>query len=232
MLDRDPLTEFFRNDYSMPTEPRPLLILGDGPFAIEALDIAEAAGDIAPLGFVNSVKRPLAGATLAGLPVFWVDDLACGPDACDVVCAIVTTRRRGFIETMRARGFRFRSLVHPLASVSKRAVIGDGCIVNAGCVIGSNAELGETTVVNRGVLIGHDDRIGQCCTIGPGANIAGHVAIGDGAFIGQGAIIRERLSIGQGAVIAAGAVVLKDVAANQMVAGIPARMVKSGVSGY
>jgi sugar O-acyltransferase (sialic acid O-acetyltransferase NeuD family) len=216
----------------MPMEPRSLLILGDGPFAIEALDIAEAAGGTAPIGFVNSVQRPAAGTMLAGLPVFWIDDLPCGPEACDVVCAVVTTRRRGFIETMRARGFRFRSLVHPFANVSKRAVIAAGCIVNAGAVIGSNAALGETTIVNRGALIGHDSRTGQCCTIGPGANIAGHVAIGDGAFIGQGAIIRERLSIGQGAVIAAGAVVLKDVAASQMVTGLPARVVKSGVSGY
>ena len=216
----------------MPPSPRSLLILGDGPFAVEALDIAEAAGGLSPFGFVNSVQRPARGATLAGLPVFWVDELPVGPDDCDVVCAIITTRRRGFIETMRGRGFRFASLVHPFASVSKRATIGDGCIVNAGVVIGSNAELGETTIFNRGALIGHDDRIGACCTIGPGANLAGHVAIGEGSFVGQGAVIRERLSIGPGAVIGAGAVVLKDVGANQMVAGLPARVVKSGVNGY
>jgi sugar O-acyltransferase (sialic acid O-acetyltransferase NeuD family) len=213
-------------------EPRSLLILGDGPFAVEALDIAEAVGGFYPRGFVNSVAPPAAGAMLAGLPDFWIDDVAFGPDACEAVCAIVTTRRRPFIEEMHRRGYRFCALIHPRASVSTRARIGEGCILNAGAVLGANAELGDHTIVNRGALIGHDVRTGTCCTIGPGANIAGNVAIGDGAFIAQGAVIRERLSIGAGAVIAAGAVVLKDVRAGDMVTGIPARMVKSGVNGY
>jgi sugar O-acyltransferase (sialic acid O-acetyltransferase NeuD family) len=213
-------------------ETRSLLILGDGPFAVEALDIAEAAGGFTPLGFVNSVQRPVSGSTLAGLPIFWIDDIPFGADRCDVVCAIVTTRRRAFIEVMLGRGYRFGSLIHPFASVSRRARISDGCILNAGAVVGSNADLGEYTIVNRGALIGHDNRTGKCCTIGPGANIAGNVEIGDGTFIGQGAVIRERLKIGQDAVIAAGAVVLQDVQPNDMVAGIPARIVKSGVNGY
>ena len=148
-------------------KPASLLILGDGAFAAEALDIAEAAGGVVPLGFVNSVQRPAAGATLAGLPVFWVDDVAFGREDCELVCAIVSTRRRGFIERMVREGFRFRSLVHPFASVSKRASLAEGCIVNAGAVISSNARLGSHCIVNRGALIGHDTVTGQFCTIGP-----------------------------------------------------------------
>jgi sugar O-acyltransferase (sialic acid O-acetyltransferase NeuD family) len=213
-------------------KPASLLILGDGPFAVEALDIAEAAGGIVPLGFVNSVQRPTAGATLAGLPVFWVEDVTFGREDCELVCAIVSTRRRGFIERMAGQGFRFRSLVHPFASVSKRATLGEGCIVNAGAVISPNARLGAHCIVNRGALIGHDTVTGRFCTIGPGANLAGHVRLGDGVFAAQGAVVRERLQVGEGAVVAAGAVVLTDVAAGQMVAGVPARIVKAGVNGY
>jgi acetyltransferase EpsM len=208
----------------IPMQPQPLLFLGDGPFAIEALDIAEAAGGFA--------QRPVSGSTLAGLPIFWIDDVPCGPGECEIVCAIVTTRRRAFIEHMRGRGYRFASLIHPSSSVSKRSRIRDGCILNAGVVVASNADIGEYTVVNRGALIGHDNRIGKCCTVGPGANIAGNVEIGDGTFVGQGAVIRERVKIGPDAVIAAGAVVLQDVRANDMVAGVPARVVRSGVNGY
>jgi acetyltransferase EpsM len=213
-------------------EPRSILFLGDGPFAVEALDIAEAAGGFKPLGFVNSQERPASGSTLEGLPVFWIDDLPFGSGECEVACAIVTTQRRAFIDDMRRRGYRFRSLIHPSANVSIRARIGDGCILNAGTVVASNADVGEHTIINRGALIGHDDLIGECCTIGPGANIAGNVRIGDGTFIGQGAVIRERLTIGEGVAIAAGAVVLRDVRSNDMVAGIPARTIRSGVNGY
>jgi sugar O-acyltransferase (sialic acid O-acetyltransferase NeuD family) len=209
---------------------RPLLLLGNGRFAVEALEIAEAVG-FAPLGFVNSVARPDKGATLEGLPVFWVGEIKAGPDACVVACAIVTTRRLPFIELMASRGYRFVSLVHPSTNVSKRARIGTGCITNAGTVIGSNAVLGDHTVVNRGALIGHDVAIGYGCTIGPGANIAGNVEIGDGAFIAQGAVLLEGIRIGKGAVVGAGALVRKDVAANDMVMGVPAKVVKSGVNG-
>jgi acetyltransferase EpsM len=172
------------------------------------------------------------GSTLEGLPVFWIEDIPYRSGECEVVCAIVTTRRRAFIDDMRRRGYRFGSLIDPSASVSRRARIGNGCILGAGSVVASNADLGEHTIVNRGALIGHDDRIGQCCTIGPGANIAGNVRVGDGSFIGQGAVIRGRLTIGDGAVIAAGAVVLRDVQPNDMVAGIPAEIIRSGVNGH
>jgi sugar O-acyltransferase (sialic acid O-acetyltransferase NeuD family) len=213
-------------------EPRSLLFLGDGPFAVEALDIAEAAGGYKPLGFVNSQRPPVSGSKLEGLPVFWIDEIPFGVGECEVVCAVTTTLRRAFIEDIRSRGYRFTSLVHPAASVSKRARVRDGCILNAGVVVGSNADIGEDTIVNRGALIGHDSRTGKCCTIGPGANIAGNVEIGDGAFVGMGAAIRERVRIGTGAVVSAGAVVLQDVAANDMVAGIPAGIIRSGVIGH
>ncbi len=210
---------------------RKLLFLGDGRFATEALEIAEAVGDFSPLGFVNSLVRPAADASLEGLPVFWIDDVPYGPAACEVVCALVTTERRPFIETMRARGYRFASLVHPFTNIARRARIAPGCIINAGAVIGSNAVLSDHTIVNRGAMIGHDDRIGAGCTVGPGANIAGNVEIGEGVYVAQGAVIRERLKIGSGAVIGAGAVVLEDVSANDVVVGVPARTKRSGVDG-
>lgn len=211
---------------------RNLLLLGDGRFAVEALEIAEAAEEFAPIGFVNSLVRPTSGARLEGLPVFWVEDIPFGPAECEVVCAIVTTERRPFVELMRARGYRFASLVHPFSNISRRARIATGCIINAGVIIGSNAALAHDVIVNRGALIGHDDTIGACSTIGPGANIAGNVEIGEGAFVAQGAVIREGSKIGSGAVVAAGAVVLEDVNAFEMVAGVPARVIKSGVNGH
>ena len=120
-----------------------LLILGDGRFAVEAFEIAEAAGDFSPVGFVNSLVRP-RGRLLEGLPVFWLEDVPFGPAECEVICAIVTTERRPFIELMRARGYRFASLIHPFSNISRRARIAPGCIVNAGAVIGSNAVLSES----------------------------------------------------------------------------------------
>jgi acetyltransferase-like isoleucine patch superfamily enzyme len=52
------------------------------------------------------------------------------------------------------------------------------------------------------------------------------VVIKQNAWIGAGAIILPGVTVGENAVVAAGAVVSKDVPANSVVAGIPAKVVK------
>jgi acetyltransferase EpsM len=210
---------------------RPLLILGAGSFALETLDIAEAMGGFEPLGFVNSQEQPGHNATHAGLPVFWIDDLPFKPAVCWLVAGIVSTRRRDFVETMAGRGYPFASVVHPSAVISRRSLVGDGCVVNAGVIVSSNTRIEPNVIVNRGCLIGHDNLIRSFATLGPGANLAGGVEIGSGAYIGLGAVIRDHLTIGAQAVVGAGAVVAKSVPDNVLVTGLPAQITKTDVKG-
>jgi acetyltransferase-like isoleucine patch superfamily enzyme len=53
------------------------------------------------------------------------------------------------------------------------------------------------------------------------------ITIGDDVWIGAGAIITDGVHVGRGAVVAAGAVVTRDVPPHTVVAGIPARVVKT-----
>jgi maltose O-acetyltransferase len=59
-----------------------------------------------------------------------------------------------------------------------------------------------------------------------GIETAKPINIGDSVWIGMGAKILEGVNIGDNAVIAAGAVVNKDVPANAVVAGVPAKVIK------
>ncbi|WP_317042017.1 acyltransferase [Sediminibacterium ginsengisoli] len=52
------------------------------------------------------------------------------------------------------------------------------------------------------------------------------VTIEDNVWIGAGAKILKGVTIGKNAVVAAGAVVVKDVPADTLVAGVPARVIK------
>jgi maltose O-acetyltransferase len=52
------------------------------------------------------------------------------------------------------------------------------------------------------------------------------VSIGDGVWIGGGAIILAGVSIGENAVVGAGAVVTRDVEANTVVVGNPAKVIR------
>ena len=53
----------------------------------------------------------------------------------------------------------------------------------------------------------------------------GDINIGNDVWLGFGVIVLENVTIGAGAIVAAGALVREDVAANAIVAGVPARVV-------
>ena len=61
----------------------------------------------------------------------------------------------------------------------------------------------------------------------PDLNVFGKIEIKDNCFIGINSIIMPNVTIGPNAVVGAGAVVTKDVPANTVVAGVPARVICS-----
>ncbi|MCK0111650.1 sugar O-acetyltransferase [Ornithinimicrobium sp. F0845] len=111
---------------------------------------------------------------------------------------------------------------------------------------GSNIAVGEGTFVNYGLtaLDVAPITIGRHCQIathvqlltpwhplepGPrrdGVESASPITLGDNVWLGGGAIVLPGVTIGDNSVVGAGAVVTKDVPANVVVVGNPARIVK------
>lgn len=56
------------------------------------------------------------------------------------------------------------------------------------------------------------------------------VVIGNHVWIGTRAIIMKGVHIGDGAIVAAGAIVTKDVPANSIVAGVPAKVIRDNIN--
>jgi UDP-3-O-[3-hydroxymyristoyl] glucosamine N-acyltransferase len=78
----------------------------------------------------------------------------------------------------------------PSASVSDQAVIGEGCLIEAGVVIGAGAEIGLCCRIGTNTVIGGGVVLGDDCRIGPSVSlsylIAGsRVIIHPGVCIGQ-----------------------------------------------
>jgi sugar O-acyltransferase (sialic acid O-acetyltransferase NeuD family) len=169
-----------------------------------------------------------AYATLAPRPLMLssLDDFS--PEAGELYLLGPTTpQREQLASRLVARfGLRFWTLVHPRASVSPFASLGEGVFIGANSVVAAGAVLEEHVFVNRGVTIGHDTHIGAYSRLQPGVNLGGLVKVGRGVSAGLGANVLERLHVGDGAVIASGAVVLEDVPPRVMVAGVPARVQK------
>ncbi len=131
------------------------------------------------------------------------------------------------IETLNAR-VEYGALIRDHVTIEDNAVIMMGAILNVGCFIG------EKTMIDMGAVIGARAQVGKRCHIGANAVLAGvleppsakEVVIEDEVLVGAGAIILEGVRVGHGAIVAAGAVVIEDVAAESVVAGCPAKMIK------
>lgn len=207
-------------------ERTPLLCMGTTPYAEVFIDAHEEHPEYEFAGFLENMDRAKAGTTLLGLPVLWSDDS--GPLAADhaVTCPLATTHRRTWIEDRVGQGFRLASLIHPWTSVSSRATLGDGAIVDPGVVIAGFTHIGIAVRIGRNASIGHHIEIGAYSTIHPAATISSSCRIGEQVTVGTGAVVLEGRSIGDGAFVGAGSVVRRDVPPGALVVGNPARLVR------
>jgi len=100
--------------------------------------------------------------------------------------------------------------------------------INRGCYFDLSAvvHLGKGCTVGHGVTF-----ITANHRLGPPEHRAGEVyasgiTVGVGVWIGANAIILPGVQVGKGAVIGAAAVVTRDIPANCLVTGVPARIAK------
>lgn len=125
--------------------------------------------------------------------------------------------------------------IEPGAIIRDRVKIDKNAVIMMGAVINIGSEIGEGTMIDMNAVIGARAIIGKRSHIGAGAVVAGVLEppskspceIGDDVLIGANAVILEGIKVGNGSVIAAGSVVVKDVPPGVVVAGSPAKIVKS-----
>lgn len=89
-------------------------------------------------------------------------------------------------------------------------------------------EIGDNVTITRGVsFVNHDGGVALFRKEYPGLNVFGKITIGNNVFIGINSIILPGVTVGDNVVIGAGSVVNKDVPSNVVVAGVPARIIKT-----
>ncbi|MGS2720588.1 sugar O-acetyltransferase [Paraglaciecola aestuariivivens] len=106
--------------------------------------------------------------------------------------------------------------------------VGKNFYANHGVVILDAAPVifGQNVMLAPGVLISTSSHPLDSLLRQKGLETAKPITVGDNVWIGMGAKVLDGVVIGNNAVIAAGAVVNKDVPANTVVAGVPAKVIK------
>lgn len=211
------------------TIAKPVIVLGAGGHAkvlISALRRLKA--DILGATDADPTRK---GSTILDVPVLGDDSLvaAHGPDQILLVNGLGSTHstaaRRALHEAFSKRGYRFATIIDPLALIAGPVEIGEGAQILAGAVLQPNVRIGANVIVNTRASVDHDCVIGAHAHIAPGVTLSGSVKVGEGAHIGTGASVIQGIRIGAGSVIGAGAAVITDVPDGATVVGIPARVV-------
>lgn len=112
------------------------------------------------------------------------------------------------------------------ADFGKNITVGEGVFINACChfqdhggvTLGDGCQIGHNVVfatLNHGLL----PEARRSTRPAP-------IVLGKGVWVGSNATILQGVTIGDNAIVAAGAVVTKDVPANAIVGGVPARFIK------
>lgn len=105
--------------------------------------------------------------------------------------------------------------------------------VPASCTIGKGTKFGYggiAVVIHSRTVIGKNCIIGQCVTIGGKSGWYEVPVIGDNVSISGGAKIIGPVRIGDNVEIGANCVVVKDVPSNCVVAGVPAKILRSNMT--
>lgn len=133
-----------------------------------------------------------------------------------------------------------KTYVWQFTVILKDAVIGDNCNINCHCFIENDVIIGNNVTIKSGVQIWDGLRIEDNVFIGPNVTFTNdkmprskqypaeflRTTIKTGASVGAGSIILGGVNIGENAMIGAGSLVTKNIPANELWMGHPAKFVK------
>jgi sugar O-acyltransferase (sialic acid O-acetyltransferase NeuD family) len=222
--------------------PTPIILLGYGGNVVDVVDMLDDLADLAAdaggarfelLGYLDN-RDELQGQSFHGYPV--LGRLA---DAARFVERYrdvrFTTwiggstnylRRPRMIASLGVPPYRFQTLIHPTAYVSRRARVGRGALILQQCTISNGAVVGDHVVILQGAVAAHDCVLADYAIVTSAVTVGSRAQIERSTYLGTQCTMLPGVKIGEGSLVGAGSVVLRDVDPHTVVVGNPARVLR------
>lgn len=207
------------------------IIIGAGTYGEVYLAYLQEAG-IEIVGFVDD-NPDLQGNYVKGVPVLGtIADLQHLKNECDataVYCPIGNNKLRvRFLEYAKSLGYKTPCFVHSSVIMHSSVTIGDGVYILLGAKIMPYTKIDDYVMISMNALVAHHNHLKRGTFISTGVNFGASITANENSYIGIGATIMTGIhNLGKDCVVGAGAVVIRDVPDNAVVAGVPAKIIKT-----
>ena len=125
------------------------------------------------------------------------------------------------------KSFSFPNIIHPSAQIDFNEVtFGEGNVIFPNVIFFAEIKIGNFNFFNRCCSVSHEINIANYCFIHAGVHLSGEITLEDKVWVGVGSTVVQGKTIHANATIGAGAVVVKDVEANAIVVGNPAKLLR------
>jgi sugar O-acyltransferase (sialic acid O-acetyltransferase NeuD family) len=206
-------------------DPRPLVVIGARGHATACANVAGSAG-LTVACFVDGER---GGQQHLGRPVIAslraLDRIADYRFFIAVGDNAARQRLRRDLEDEFGR-LDWASLIHRQAAIGDGAGVGAGTVVMALAQIGPGSRVGAFCILNSQSSLDHDGVMADYASLAPGAVTGGAVHIGAGAAVCIGAVVKQGCRIGADSILGANAYLDRDLPANVVAYGTPARIVR------
>lgn len=207
------------------------VIVGAGTYGEVYLSyLSEAGIDI--IGFLDD-NQNLHGQIIRGIPVLGgVNLLTEIRDLYQVeavYCPIGNNQLRSqILGRARMLGLKTPSFIHPKANVSSTVKMGVGVYILPNTTVMPFVNIEDDVMISIGANIAHHSKLCQGVFISNGVNLGASLVAEKFAYVGMGATVMTGVKkLGTNCLIGAGAVVIRDVKDNAVMAGVPAKILRT-----
>lgn len=206
------------------------VIIGAGTYGEVYLSYLQEIG-VDVVGFLDDdikyANQSVRGVPVIG-PISKLDTIKYTDSVQAVYCPLGNNVLRvRFLKKARELGYKTPNYVHPSVIISPNVSLGEGVYILLGTTIMPHTVVKDFVMISMGVHLAHHCVLDEGVFLSTGCNFGASIHARQYAYCGIGSTVMTGIhELGENCLVGAGSVVIKDVPAQAVVAGVPAKVLK------